>query len=88
MHTFQPHSSLNRTALRPTIPVESHKAALSRCRPLENRDEDDWQPDQSTSSGAGVGVFCAAIGDANELLAVAGRDAASQTEAVEMERSS
>ena len=73
MHTFQPHPSLNRTALRPTIPVESHEAALSRCWPLENRDGDDGQPDQSTSSGAGVGVLCAAIGDANELLALAGR---------------
>ncbi len=72
MHPFQPHQSLNRAALRPTIPVESHEAALSRCQPLEHRDGGGQRPHQGTRSGSGASALCAAIGDVNEPPALAG----------------
>lgn len=72
MHTLPPHPNLTRAALRPTIPVESHEAALSRCLPLGHRAKDGRRPDQGMRSESGASALCAAIGNANKLPALAG----------------
>ena len=86
MHSLHPHSSLNRAAPRPTIPVESREAALSRCPPLNHRGRDGRRPDQGMRSGSGASALCAVLGDANELPAWPVHTT-SQAKAVEMEPS-